>query len=478
MRVRPLAAAACTFFVVAACQPTDVGDNAFPSRSPEASPTSSGTLVVALVGTFTGPDSWRGDDAFEGAHLGVHLLNRERSPDEPAIELVTVDDEGDPTKAAELISQQAATGRTLGVVYAGPPEGLPPAEEALAAAGIPALLCFGDLYGARLLSEHVFQVSPTYVWEASRIVSYLLGDRRYRRIGALTTDSFLGQVARRSLTEALADAGRGLAASEIYSASSGGMSAQLRRLERAKVEAIVIEGPPATATAAVESLSRRGNAYRTTAQARIASAPSKRKARLKARRWRPQVIGFDSLLTRFPETFSIPPGTAAADTYARGAHYLPVPSFESFSQAYADWWETEPLHWELRAFEAVQMIGWAARAAGSGADSASALEGLRGARFGGLPVTFGPDDHIAVDPENVGLWVAPKPGAARERPRLPDELPWVPLGRGFSTDGERTDISARDWRFLFRGSPSKSSRAPRIDRALFGVTSPRKDPVH
>ncbi len=78
MRPRPLAAA-CAVLFMASCQANDGGAVTFPSRSPEASPTSSESLVVALVGTFSGPDSWRGDDAFEGAHLGVHLLNRDRS---------------------------------------------------------------------------------------------------------------------------------------------------------------------------------------------------------------------------------------------------------------------------------------------------------------------------------------------------------------------------------------------------------------
>lgn len=478
MRPRPLAAA-CAVLIMASCQANDGAAVTFPSRSPEASPTSSESLVVALVGTFSGPNSWRGDDAFEGAHLGVHLLNRDRSEGEPAVELVTVDDEGDPRKATELVALQAASQRTLGIVYAGPPEALPPAEEVLAEAGIPALLCFGDLFGAGLLSQHVFQVSPSYVWEAQRIVDYVLRDRRYRKIGALTTDSLSGEVARRSLTEALAGSGRRLVASETYPESPQNLGLQLRRLRRQKVEALVLEGPPTAMVATIDALRRQGSAYRATALARIASAPStRRKARRTARPWRPQVVGFDSLLTSFP-TGSIPPaGTTASDSYARGAHYLPIPSLQSFRTAYANWWESPPLGWERRAYEAVQMIGWAARRTQPGDDAALTLEALSGARFGGLDVTFGPDDHTSVEPINVGLWVVPDRGAARETRRLPDTLPWVPLARGFSTPGGRTQISARDRRFLFRGSPGAGAATPTINRMIFGVTTPRSDPVH
>lgn len=453
-------------------------------RSPAASPTSTDTLVISLVATSSGEGAWKGDSAFRGADLAVNQLNRDRRPNEAVIELVTLDDAGDARAATELVAAQAATGRTLGVVYAGPPEGLPPAEEALAAAGIPALLLFGDLYGARLLSEHVFQVSPSYIWEARRLVAYLLQDRRYRTVGALTTDSLSGQVARRSLTETMRESGSQLAAAELISGDVD-IDRALRDLERRKVEAIVVEGSPALGQAVIGRLAETGRGYRNTAAARIASTPkrpksrnSKDRARPRPRPWRPQVVGFDGILGRVAEGGELPAGTVASDTYARGAHYLPIPSFESFRKAYVNWWESEPLEWERRAYEAVMMIGWAAREGARDGDLALTLETMREERFGGLDVTFGPDDHTSVDATSVGLWVVPRPGAAPEARRLPPEFPWVPLGRGFSIDGEDTDIHSRDWKYLFRGSPRPQGPAPKVRKALFGVTSPRSDPIH
>jgi hypothetical protein len=127
------------------------------------------------------------------------------------------------------------------------------------------------------------------------------------------------------------------------------------------------------------------------------------------------------------------------------------------------------------------MIGWAARRVptGSDADVARVLEKIRGERFGGLDVTFGPDDHTSVDQTTVGLWVIPRPGIPiRERSELPPSLPWVPLARGFSIDLERTDVLPEDWKWLFRNAPPKKAPAPKISRALFGVATGRKDPVH
>lgn len=478
MRARLGAAAFAVVLLAAACDTGgETGSDGLLQRSPAASPTSTDTLVISLVGTSSGEGAWKGDSAFRGADLAVNQLNRDRRENEAVIELVTLDDAGDPREATELVATQAATGRTLGVVYAGPPEGLPPAEESLAEAGIPAFLLFGDLYGARLLSPHVFQVSPSYIWEARRLSRYLLTDRRYRTVGTLTTDSLSGQVARRSLTETLAERGRRLAAAELVS-DDGDIDRALRDLQRRRVEAIVVEGSPAVGQAVLQRLDELGHGYLGTPAARIASADKRAKARKNAQAWRPQVLGFDGILARIPEEGDIPPGTVAADTYARGAHYLPVPSFESFREAYVNWWESEPLEWERRAYEAVMMIGWAARRGATEGDLALTLESLREQRFGGLDVTFGPDDHTSVDETSVGLWVIPRPGAAPESRDLPDELPWVPLGRGFSIDGGDTDIHSKDWKHFFPGSPRPEGPAPKLRTALFGVTSPRSDPIH
>jgi hypothetical protein len=122
------------------------------------------------------------------------------------------------------------------------------------------------------------------------------------------------------------------------------------------------------------------------------------------------------------------------------------------------------------------MIGWAAHRTRPGDDVAATLETLDGARFGGLDVTFGPDDHTAVDQTTVGLWVRPRGAFADLVPTT--ALPWLPLARGFSIDGDRTVISNRDWKFLFRNPPPPDGPAPRIGRMRYAVTSPRSDRIH
>jgi ABC-type branched-subunit amino acid transport system substrate-binding protein len=441
------------------------------TRIPLSTPSGTRTRIVGLVGTLSGPDAWRGDDAFEGADLGVHLLNQTRTDRAPAYELVTLDDEGDPALATRLVGELARSGRTVGIVYAGPPEGLPPAEKVLAAAGIPAVVCYGDLYSARLLSRHVFQTSPALLWEARRLADYLIHDRAYQRIGLISSKSLTGQTARKSLTLALQEEGLGLTASVTYGSAIDDVRPLLRRLRRRRVQAVILEGSPRISTLVFRGLSLLGARYRTTGAARASEQ--------RTRTWRPQLAGFDQTLSPLVDV-DLPEGAVVADTYARGAHYLPIPSLVRFRKAFVNWWGSQPIGWERRAYEAVRMIGWSVARTRNpeSADLAKSLESMRRVRLGGLDITLGADDHTSVDQVTVGLWVVPRPGAAPEAERLPKALPWVPLGRGFALDGERTDIHPKDWRWLFRNAPSPKRPPPKLERSRFGVTSPRRDPVH
>lgn len=417
---------------------------------------------------MTGPDSWRGDDAFEGAHLAVNALNRALPEDRPMYELITLDDRGEAQEATRLVRELAGSTRTQGIIYAGPPEALPPAEEALATTGIPAIICYGDLYGARLLSAHVFQASPSLLWEARRIVDYALVDRGYARVGLLSSTTINGQTARRSLTLALQEEGASLAASATYEGELKKATKLLKQLRAQRVQALVVEADPPDTVKVLKALDSMGAGYTNSAQAK-AAAP-----------WRPHVMGFDLTVSPQLADADPPAGTIGSDTYARGVHYLPIPNFERFKFSFAQWWDADPVGWERRAYDAARMIGWAVdKARGARQDLAAILERMRRVRFSGLDITLGPDDHTTVDQPTVGLWVVPRPAAAvRESDYLPGSMPWVPLARGFSIDGERTDILPRDWKWLFRNAPPQKRPAPKLDRSLFGVRTPASDPIH
>lgn len=470
---------ALAVLAVVACDGGGGPDNFSFRRRVHPTPTSSDSRVIGFVGTMSGPEAWRGEDAFEGADVAVQVINRKQRGTEAPFELVTLDDEGDPERATALVRELAGSERTAGIVYAGPPEGLPPAEGALADAGIPALLCFGDLYGARKLSAHVFQVSPSYVWQARRLARYALQDRGYETVGALVEDSLDGGTAVSVLRTELARAGGRLEVALRYPTATAGFFAPLDRLRSKGVEALVVQGQPQALGRIVAELGDMEATYRNTDRARVASRPKKaRKKAGRSRSWAPQLLSFDAAISPLVDE-EPPAGTVAADSYARGVSYLPVPSFERYEKSFVEWWGAQPTGWELRGFEATRMIAHAASRTAEGDDVAHSLETLEGARFGGLDITVGPDDHTSVGASTVGLWVVP--GAAAtvvEREELPEGLPWVPLARGFSIDGDTTDILARDWKFLFRDPPPPTAPAPKVERMRFGVTTPRSDPLH
>jgi branched-chain amino acid transport system substrate-binding protein len=468
----PLAAGLLVVGLFGACTAGDPNRAELRPRAPRTSPTSETTTVIGLVGTMSGIGSWRGTDAFEGAQFGVQALNRNLDPDRARFELVTLDDRGDPERAAALVAGLAANPRIAGVIYAGPTRGLPPAQAALAEAGVPGILCYGDLYSARLLRSHLFQMSPPYLWQARTIAAYVARDRRYQRIGVLAERSLDGRTVVEAVRAAFEEAGEDRPVVTRYSPSAPSLSSALGRLERARTSALIVSASPQGFDDVIVALRERGASYRTTALAR-------RGGRGRAP-WRPQVIGLDAAIHTAAFGERPPgPGTVAADSYARGVHYLPVPSFAAFRRGFVDWWGEQPLGWEVRAHQAVQLIGWAELRTDSGGDVAATLERIRGARFGGLDITLGPDDHTAVDQTTLGLWTVPRAGArVPERSRLPDSLPWVPLARRFSIDGERTDVLPEDWRHLFRGETRPDLPSPKFHRMRFGVTTPRSDPVH
>ena len=474
MSRRHLAAALVLFALVGAGCEGEPIDSPFPGRSPIGRPTSSESLVIGLVGTLSGPDSWRGEDAFEGADLAIHELNASRPADAMPIELISLDDEGDPAKALTRIEEIAGLERSIGLIYAGPSGVLPEAEEVLAARGIPAITLFSDLYGAEEMTEHTFQAGPSKVWEARRLAAYLDSDRGYRKVGVLAPNTDEGSVAIDAIETEMPSRTRVV---DVTYASQETLSSGLERLRREHVEAVIFDGSPSAFRTTIEAITEMGGLYEGTDSARIASArPRDRRARADTGWWHPQLAAFDGAIS--PRVGpGVPPGTVASDTYARGVHYLPVPSFKSFRTAFEEWWDQEPFAWEQRSYDAVKLIGWAAGRAEPGADLAHEMEKIDGHRFGGLDITLGPDDHMLVDQSRVGLWVVPAASSVvRERDRLPEDLPWVPLGRGFSINGKVTDVAPADWSALFRNPPPVGAPPPDNRQWRFGVSTPRSDP--
>ena len=467
--MRLIAGVACSLLLFA-CDAAPNEAMLRPTRAPVSSPTNEDVRVIGLVGTLSGPNSTQGEDAFAGADVAVSKLNQNVAAGRPPFQLVTQDDGGDPAAALQLITELSLDARTVGIIYAGPPEALPRAEAALTQSGIPAILCFGDLYSGRLLRPHIFQVAPPYLWQARAITRYLSDDRDYVKAGALVSRDLSGEIAAASLRSAAEEQDLRIAIRR-YSGTADIPSA-LKGLRKARAEAVIFQGSADAFAGVAEIQAQQDHEYRDTPRARLGSARPAVRAAREAGWWHPQLVGFDGALA--PGTSELAAGTLAADSYARGTHALPIPSFQNFRSAFEEWWGDPALGWEYRGYDAARMIGWAAQNTRPGDDIAPTLEKMKEVRFGGLDITFGPDDHTAVDQTTIGLWAIPRQGFNPPA----HELPWMPLARGFSIDGTRTAIMSKDWRYLFRNPPPPNGPAPPIERMRYAVNSSGSDKVH
>ena len=481
MPLRRITAIVAAFTIVAAaCDSGGSRGDGVSSPPPDRGvPTNSDALVVGLVGTMTGRESWRGVDAYEGADLAVHHLNESRGADRRPFRLQTLDDRGDPEAAVNMVRDLAGLDRTVGIIYAGPPEALPDAEAALASRGIPAILVYGDLYGAQQLTAHIFQMGPSFLWEARRMASYISNDRGYQKVGALVEQTEEGGTAQSALRAALRDRGVRRAKVVRYTSEDGDLQDALDRLRRARVEAIVFHGGTSAFSQMTRMLTEMGASYRSTAAARISSARRRvRRRRIAQGHWRPQLLAFNAVFS--PRLEKTPrAGTIVSATLGRGVYYLPVPGYQEFRRGFDGWWNSVPTGWQFRAYDAARMIGWAATRADPNEDIARVLENLQDERFSATDITLGQDDHTAVDQSAVGLWAVPSADVyVRERDVLAQNLPWVPLARGFALDGESTDIPPEYWRYLFRDPPPTQAPAPRFWKMKFGIRTGFRDPVH
>ena len=342
--------------------------------------------VVAFVGTLSGGGTWRGKPALRGMRTALEGLGEEQ------LRLQVLDDRGKRAVATRLVRRVAANDDVAGVVYAGVPRGLPPAEDALADAGIPAFLCYGDLSGAGRLPRHVFQMGPEFEWEIDLLVE------RAQTLGAdapglLVEDSLMGKTARNAFREEMRREEIVFRAVEVFSPTVlEDLPEHLRRLRSAGVNHVFVEASP------VEF-------------GRIAGY-------MRELDWSPTLLSMDLTLSPALRGPAAPIGSIAVDLETRAAHLIDEGRLASFAAAAEESTGQLPLWWEHRAYEAVRMLVRAVGSAEGQRDLAQVLEDP------GLDMGFTRRDHVAPEREDVGLWERVGPGSGSGIPRL---LPWRPL---------------------------------------------------
>ena len=334
-------------------------------------------------------------------------------------------------------------GQVIGAITAAGAEAIRAAGDALDESRFAVFELADDLYETGGLRDSVFQVPAPHSWQAFRMARYFgPGDRGYRKAGLLREPRPDSDSVAAVLKQALER--RGVALVD----SPGGVEEALKNLAGAAPEAVLVHGSGPFRSRAIKALSQPPRLYG--GKPRIADG------------WRPQPAFFEQ--QPLPEGAAA--GAVAAGDYTGFLDETPVERPALFKKAFRARYKRNPSGIELSAYDCVYVLAEAVKRAG-GLDRGKLLgelERFDRVRFGRLPISLGPDDHVVAERDVLGLWAAGKGS-------------WQPLMRTFTSDLERTNVLEEDWPAFFDDT-TPGGEAPFYHQAKSGITSDKGDPLN
>lgn len=327
------------------------------------------------------------------------------------------------------------------------------ARPAIEEARVPVVLMGGDLYSPRQLFRYAFQTSVPYRWQAGVTAKYLVIDRGYQSI-ALVTDAGATGVSPEDMAAALAE--EGASASITLTIGSDATAREVvQTAVDAGVQAIFFQGR----TPVAAELSRELTKHEDPPQLALSA---------------------DALDVSFVTQNTPLPGTVACYTYAWSGWADMLPRVHDFRERFSDSVGHVPASLEQEGYDAVMAIADAlVRTGGEGGDRlVQELETFREETYASVPVRLGPDDHVLAEQSHLGLLAVEEPvDAALPPPEASSLLPWRPILRTFTTDGEKMNFLDRDKRVFFPFWRPKRP-TPKYWRAEYGIVSRSSDPLH
>jgi hypothetical protein len=319
-----------------------------------------------------------------------------------------------PTPAPADGLRQILVGGPPAVFVVGDADAVAEARPEIEAVGIPVILVGGDLYTGRRLFRHAFQTAIPLRWQARVLARYLVVDRGHDGI-AVAGDRALGE-------EALAEEG----------ASPAGSSEG--------ADAVLALGP----------------ARRTAAGVQLAAANS-------------------AVFRR-----GLAPGSVICVPYTWAGWADMLPRVHRFRTRFERANGRPPAGFEQEGYDAVRAVAEALdRTSGTGGEPLiRALEGFRDETYSSLPIRLGPDDHVLAEESQLGLFAVAGPGERAAPGETLAEIPWRPVMRTFTTDGQKVNLLDRDKKVFFPGWQRRKP-SPRYWKSGFGIVSrPDEDPLH
>jgi ABC-type branched-subunit amino acid transport system substrate-binding protein len=403
---------------------------------------------VAVIASVTGPSAGTDATYLDGMRLAESALNEHGGVLGRPIRLDVVDDQGNVDLAGGYL-EEALAKPTVAALVVGPGTVVGPRRELIERIGAPVFLLSGDLYTSRELFRQTFQTGVPWRWQAAVLMRYLVVDRRYTRILAVTQAGPQERSMREAIERAAAEEGAGI-------------TTTLSRFPGGPLDEIV------GAAGEAEAVLFLGTAAETAALSRaLAALPQP-----------PQLAATSEALS--PEfSPAATPGTVAAYPYTWAGWGDPVPRVGAFRARFEAAFARQPAGFEQEGHDAVRLVAEGlARSGGRGGDAlVRALQSFRDVTFSSLPARFGPDDRTAIDESQLGLFAVPGAGETVE-PWLTMAPRWRPVMRTFTFDGEKTNVLDRDKRVFFPRW-RKPRPSPKYWRSRYGITTrPRQDSLH
>src|SRR6266536_1926415 len=374
-----LLAGACTGSsarIVPSASPAPLQPTASPSLS--AGPPLYLDVVAATVASRDGPDAANDQTYLDGMRLAVQALDDKGGVGGRPLQLRLHDDGGDLDRSTKAIGSLLDSGATA-ILYVGPGPALSPLRERFAQAGTPVVLLGGDLYTSRRMFPQVFQTTIPWEWKAKVIAKYLVTDRKAKDV------VFVGSGPEASA--AAASTGRWLeywggSLAGSYLTPPAGVSPPSKPAWDA--DAAIVFGTPYDAHAEAASLVS-GHA--------------------------PRLSGGESLLAPGAGFDQPPAGTTACYPYTWAGWAQPIRRVRAFMASFEAFAGPPPNGLEQEGYDAIQALAYALDRDGlrGGRALVSALEGIHDAVFSGFPIDLGPDDHLFLPRDELGLFAVPGP---------------------------------------------------------------------
>jgi branched-chain amino acid transport system substrate-binding protein len=432
-----------------------------PSPTPTSTPTNSSPPsgaepifldVVAPISKAIGTQVSDESTYLNGMQVAVEDVNAAGGVGGRPLVLTYRDDRDDAGEATRIIGDILSQGSTA-ILYVGPGTALTPLQAQFAQTGTPVVLLEGDLYTSRDMFRQVFQTTIPWSWQVHVIARYVVTDRKADDVVFVGTGPE-AQAAKDATASALRYWGGHL--TESFDDSSRdpttGMSAALDRA--ASADWVVAFGPPVDLLGLVNGIEEAEFGDR---HAGITSSAS--------------------LLVSDPRLAQPDPGRTACYTYTWAGWAEPIPRVGRFLDRFEAMFRTSPIGLEQEGYDAVRVLVHALKATGGvgGAKLTSALEEVKDLTFSSFPIDLGPDDHLFMPRDELGLFAVP----GRKERLDPWQLAggWRPVMRTFTYDGERDNILDRDRRVFFPFW-RMDQPGPEYWRSRYGIVTGPQDPLH